>query len=49
MLDTRPYKKPYSINKIIQELMENSGKMYDPKVVEAFLTIIHAKDLVPPL
>jgi HD-GYP domain-containing protein (c-di-GMP phosphodiesterase class II) len=44
MLDKRPYKEPYSIDKIIMELKQNSGKMYDPKVVEAFLIIIEEKD-----
>jgi HD-GYP domain-containing protein (c-di-GMP phosphodiesterase class II) len=44
MLDKRPYKEPYSSKKIIRELKQNSGKMYDPSVVEAFLIIIQAKD-----
>lgn len=42
MLDKRPYKEPYSIDKIIMELKQNSGKMYDPSVVKAFLIIIQA-------
>jgi HD-GYP domain-containing protein (c-di-GMP phosphodiesterase class II)/uncharacterized membrane protein YhdT len=40
MLDKRPYKEPYSSEKIIKELIQNSNKMYDPKVVEAFLKLI---------
>jgi HD-GYP domain-containing protein (c-di-GMP phosphodiesterase class II) len=40
MLDKRPYKEPYDKSRIINELKINSGKMYDPKVVEAFLEII---------
>jgi HD-GYP domain-containing protein (c-di-GMP phosphodiesterase class II) len=44
MHDKRPYKEPYSRDKIIRELTENSGKMYDPKVVEAFLKIIPEED-----
>jgi HD-GYP domain-containing protein (c-di-GMP phosphodiesterase class II) len=44
MLDKRPYKEPYSSNKIIKELKQNSGKMYDPSVIEAFLKIIQAED-----
>jgi HD-GYP domain-containing protein (c-di-GMP phosphodiesterase class II) len=39
MLDKRPYKEPYSMDKIIEELQRFSGKMYDPLVVEAFLKI----------
>ena len=40
MQDKRPYKEPYSRIKIIDELKINSGKMYDPRVVEAFLKLI---------
>jgi HD-GYP domain-containing protein (c-di-GMP phosphodiesterase class II) len=40
MHDKRPYKEPYSTNKIINELNRDSGKMYDPNVVEAFLDIL---------
>jgi response regulator RpfG family c-di-GMP phosphodiesterase len=43
MLDKRPYKEPYSSNKIVEELKQNSGKMYDPRVVDAFLIIIQEK------
>jgi HD-GYP domain-containing protein (c-di-GMP phosphodiesterase class II) len=45
MLDKRPYKEPYSKDKIIDELTQNSGKMYDPNVVEAFLKIIHEEEI----
>lgn len=44
MRDKRPYKDPFSCDKIIEELKKNSGKMYDPRVVEAFLKIIHEED-----
>ena len=40
MLDKRPYKEPLSTVKIIKELKDNSGKMYDPRVVEVFLLLI---------
>jgi HD-GYP domain-containing protein (c-di-GMP phosphodiesterase class II) len=40
MQDKRPYKQPYSREKIIEELKQNAGKMYDPRVVEVFLTIV---------
>jgi HD-GYP domain-containing protein (c-di-GMP phosphodiesterase class II) len=43
MLDKRPYKEPYSKDKIIFELKENTNKMYDPKVVEVFLKIIQTE------
>jgi len=45
MLDKRPYKEPYSKDRIIDELKQNSGKMYDPMVVEAFLKIIQTEDI----
>ena len=40
MLDKRPYKEPFSSKKIIKELKQNSSKMYDPRVVDAFLKMI---------
>jgi HD-GYP domain-containing protein (c-di-GMP phosphodiesterase class II) len=50
MLDKRPYKEPYSSDKTIKELKRNSGKMYDPSVVEAFLNIIQSDENdTPPL
>ncbi len=39
MLDKRPYKEPYTLNRIIDELKRYSGRMYDPIVVEAFLKV----------
>lgn len=45
MLDKRPYKEPYSYDRIIQELKQNAGKMYDPIVVEAFLKVIQAEEV----
>jgi len=44
MLDKRPYKEPYSSNETIFQLKQESGKMYDPRVVKAFLIVIHAED-----
>ena len=43
MQDKRPYKEPYGTDKIIRELKDNSGKMYDPIVVEAFLKFIQVE------
>jgi len=39
MIDKRPYKDPLTEEKAIQELIDNSGIMYDPQVVEAFLKL----------
>ncbi len=44
MQDKRPYKEPYSRGKIINELKQNSGKMYDPHIVEVFLKILEVED-----
>jgi response regulator RpfG family c-di-GMP phosphodiesterase len=44
MRDKRPYKEPYECDQIIDELKRNSGKMYDPRVVEAFLKIMQNGD-----
>jgi HD-GYP domain-containing protein (c-di-GMP phosphodiesterase class II) len=43
MKDKRPYKDPISDEMAIQELVNNSGKMYDPIVVDAFLKMIAIK------
>lgn len=43
MIDKRPYKEPLSNEMAIQELKDNSGKMYDPMVVDAFLKMIATK------
>jgi HD-GYP domain-containing protein (c-di-GMP phosphodiesterase class II) len=45
MHDTRPYKKPYNLARIINELTQNSGKMYDPMVVDAFLKVIQSEGI----
>ena len=44
MQDKRPYKEPYPRQKIIDELKQNSGKMYDPRIVEVFLNILEAEE-----
>jgi HD-GYP domain-containing protein (c-di-GMP phosphodiesterase class II) len=43
MKDKRPYKEPISDELAIQELINNSGIMYDPQVVDAFLKMISTK------
>jgi len=40
MKDKRPYKEPLSDEMAIQELIDNSGIMYDPLVVDAFLKMV---------
>lgn len=36
----RPYRKAWTREKVIAYLQENSGKIYDPKIVDVFLSII---------
>ena len=36
----RPYRKAWRREKVIAYLQENSGKIYDPKIVDVFLTMI---------
>jgi putative nucleotidyltransferase with HDIG domain len=41
MLSGRPYKKPYSKEKAVEELRENSGTQFDPEIVETFLEVLN--------
>ena len=41
LISERPYKKPWPIDKAIQEIKKNAGTHFDLKVVEAFLEVIH--------
>jgi len=43
MKDKRPYKDPISDEMAVQELINNSGTMYDPIVVDAFLKMIKTR------
>jgi len=40
LLSERPYKKPWSLDETVTYLVENSGKHFDPDVVEEFITIL---------
>ncbi len=48
MKDKRPYKEPYSSDKIEYELKQNSGTMYDPRIVEVFLKILQGDEKDQP-
>ncbi|MDD2864950.1 MAG: two-component system response regulator [Methylococcales bacterium] len=39
LLDTRPYKKPMTLEQTIRIILEGKGTHFDPEVVDAFLTI----------
>lgn len=42
MTSNRPYRKAMSREKAVRELKKQSGKQFDPKLVEVFLTILQA-------
>jgi len=44
---TRPYRKAQSIEFAIKELNEWSGKQFDPKIVDAFMTCYRRKEITP--
>lgn len=44
MNSTRVYRERLSDDKVISELIENSGKQFDPKIIEAFLEILKEKN-----
>lgn len=41
MMDERPYKKPMTLSEAIDEIKNNSGKLYDPEVVSAFFKVLN--------
>jgi len=45
MITKRPYRGSFPIKKAVSEIKKNSGKQFDPKVVEAFLKVISRKDI----
>jgi HD-GYP domain-containing protein (c-di-GMP phosphodiesterase class II) len=45
LLYDRAYRKAWPRRQVIDYLREQSGKHFDPDIVEAFLTIIHDKKL----
>ncbi len=40
MLSERPYRKAFSVDGAINELRENSGFQFDPRIVDAFLKVL---------
>jgi len=45
LISKRPYKMPWSLKKSIEKIKLESGKHFDPKVVEAFLSL-HKKGIL---
>ena len=40
LISERPYKKPWPLNEAIEEIRMQSGRQFDPRVVEAFLQVL---------
>ncbi|MFC1650182.1 response regulator [Candidatus Latescibacterota bacterium] len=40
LMSKRPYKEPFSLEKSLSIIKEDSGKHFDPEVIDAFLSII---------
>lgn len=45
MITKRPYRGSFSVKKAIGEIKKNSGKQFDPHVVQAFLKTVKRKDV----
>ena len=41
----RPYRAPWSRDRVVRFIAEGSGTLFDPTVVAAFLRVIRAEDL----
>jgi cyclic di-GMP phosphodiesterase len=37
----RPYKKAWTVNEALEEIQHQSGRQFDPRVVEAFMKVVH--------
>jgi putative two-component system response regulator len=47
LIHQRPYKRAWSLPEALQEMRVQSGRQFDPTVVEAFLGLAHPAALVP--
>ncbi|OGW75209.1 MAG: hypothetical protein A2Z72_03990 [Omnitrophica bacterium RBG_13_46_9] len=45
LIAKRPYRVALSIDRAIEEIKKNSGRQFDPKIVEAFLKTVKRKDI----
>jgi len=43
MTSDRPYRKKLTINTALKEILENKGKLYDPKVVDVCVKLLRSK------
>ncbi len=47
MTSDRPYRKALSLSQVLQELRQNSGTQFDPRIVKAFLKLIENGQSLP--
>lgn len=45
LISERPYKKPYSVSYALEVIENDSGSMFDPEVVTAFLSLDHRNNI----
>lgn len=43
---SRPYKRPWTVEDTIKEIKSNSGRQFDPQIVDRFLQMVHSNGLV---
>jgi len=46
MTNDRPYRKAISVNAAVVELKENTGKQFDPEIVECFLDTVAPDQII---
>jgi HD-GYP domain-containing protein (c-di-GMP phosphodiesterase class II) len=46
LLSDRPYRKAWSTDKVLSYLQEQSGKHFEPQVVDTFFTLITQSEIV---
>lgn len=49
MTTDRPYQRAMELDDVISRLRSMAGTRFDPKVVEAFVAAVEAKDITPPV
>ncbi len=49
MLSDRPYRKAMGLVEVVEELKKNSGKQFDPAVVDALIELIEEEKILAPV
>jgi len=48
MTTNRPYQKAMALNHVVSQLRAMSGTRFDPRVIEALVKAVNARDITPP-